>query len=113
MGLQWITQEINGRQVTFCDYEFDYASGEKGQGTEYLATRNSDGTFTVATRDAFYENVPSMGEFDNYREMDEFADFLFSVRGETQPYVCHVNHNDNNAYVLMAPKKSYYIRIED
>ena len=103
--MHWQTEIIDGVQVTFCRYETQYGPYS---GIEYLGKMNEDGTFTVATHDKVFENVPYMGEFDNYRDSDSFAD---GQPADCFPYMAHVRHNDENAYILYTEKSSIYIRV--
>lgn len=105
--MQWQTEIINGNQVTF--FRYDDPSG-KNSGIEYLATRDENGKFHVNTHDGCYKNVPFVGNFKNYREMDTYFDRYVHLG---VPIVCHVSHNAPNAYVLMLPNGSHYIRIEE
>ena len=109
--MNWTKENINGTEVTFCKYETQYG---KNTGIEYLATENEDGTFHIPTHKKTFKNVHYMGEFDNYREADEFADWAVKGGKEIFPYVCHVAHNEDNAYILYPSKTepSIYIRVE-
>lgn len=102
--MEWKTEVVNGNKVNF--FLYDDPSG-KNSGIEYLATRDENGRFSVNTHSGCYKNVPFAGDFDNYREMDTYFDHLDA------PVVCHVAHSGPDAYVLMLPKGSHYIRIEE
>lgn len=103
MKMDWVTEIINGIPVTY--YRYDIT------GIEYKATQNPDGSFNVATHEGSFKKVPYVGEVDNYRDMDVYA---AGHNWESIPnYVCHVKHNEHNAYVLWAKGKYYYIRIDE
>lgn len=105
--INWITENNSeGKKVVFYKYNTQYGPDT---GIEYFATRNVDGTFNIATHDGEYKNVPFWGDFDNYRDMDSYAAGVDWAK--TKAYVCHVDHNEANAYVLMLPTGSVYIRI--
>ena len=102
--MKWeVSRNHNGTEVKY--YKYDTQHGPD-TGIEYLAVREPDGSFTVATHDGDFKKVPYVGEYDNYRDMDAEAQYLEA------PYVCHVAHNSENAYVLMVEGGSYYIRVE-
>ena len=109
MKMDWITETVKGNEVVF--YRYDTKSGPD-TGIEYKATRTISGDkFTIATHDGKFENVPFLCDFDNYREMDMVA--AVTNWELTPAFVCHVAHNEENAYVLWAKGKSYYIRVEN
>ena len=102
--MQWsVCRNHNGTEVKYYKYADQYGADT---GIEYLAVREPDGSFTVATHEGDFNNVPYVGEYDNYRKMDADAKY------HKAPYVCHVAHNVANAYVLIAQNRSYYIRVE-
>ena len=76
---------------------------------EIPAVRYADGTFTVKGHgnNIHFEYV---GEYANYREMDEDAKYM--LVSHPMGYVCHVAHNLPEQYVLMLPKGSEYITLE-
>lgn len=78
---------------------------------EYFAVRNADGTFDIPTHDEYIKGVPYIGTFDNYREMDTYADK--HVHEYPKGYVCHVDHNAPNAFVYQSAKCDWYIRLEE
>ena len=101
--MQWQTEIINGNQVNFFKYD-DKPS------IEYLATRDENGKFHVNTHDGSYKNIPFAIEFDHYQDMYNF--FKQYVHLDV-PVVCHIKYNAPNAYVLLTPTGSYYIRVEE
>jgi len=102
--MQWkVSRNHNRTEVKYFKYDTQYGPDT---GIEYLAVREPDGTFSVATFDGDFKKVPYVGEYDNYREMDSMAQHL------TKPFVCRVAHNDDDAYVLFTNTGDYYIRVE-
>ena len=70
------------------------------------AHRNSDGSIEVY---GIWGTFPYIGNYANYRKMDEAARDM--LRLHPMGYVCHVDHNKPEEYVLMLPKGSEYIVI--
>lgn len=97
--MHWKTEIVNGNKVTFCKQE--------GRAIEYMASRGVDGNFSVNTHNGVFNDVRYVGEFENYREVDRFADEIHL----DIPVVCHVAHNAPTEYVLLIEKESYYIRV--
>lgn len=106
MVYNWNTEVINGVRVSYYRYDTQYGPNT---GIEYLATLDEEDNFNIATHDGEFKSVPFWCEFDNYREMDAYAKI---VNWDNLPeFVCHVAHNEDNAYVLWVKGKSYYIRV--
>lgn len=81
----------------------------------YKAVKNADGTFNILdTSEGSFENVPYIGLYDNYREMDAEAELMRKIYAETG-YVCRASHDKENEYVFFYPlpvgKKDEYIVI--
>jgi len=74
--------------------------------TNTTATINLDGTFKVHGIDYVF-----VGEYDNYREMDYEAGAMLRVH--PKGYVCHVETNKPNEYVLILPKGSEYLIVNE
>lgn len=70
------------------------------------ATINTNGTFNVHGIDYVF-----VGEYDNYREMDYEVGAMLRVH--PKGYVCHVATNKSNEYVLMLPKGSEYLIVNE
>lgn len=68
----------------------------------YKAVRNPDGTFNIPTPEGDFGNVPYIGEYRDYREMDAVANFDRKIYAETG-YVCRVEHNEENEFVFFYP----------
>lgn len=71
---------------------------------DYHAVRNPDGTFDIfGTPEGDFKNIPYIGEYDHYREMDYNAEYFDrKVYAETG-YVCRVTHNKENEFVFFYP----------
>lgn len=105
----WIRELVGNREVIFNRY---YTQTNMLDGIEYLASRNLDGSFDINTHDTAYSNIPYIGEFKNYREMDEYADWLENAHLMKCGFVCHVAHNEKDDYVFFPPNgSSYYISV--
>lgn len=118
MGKNWIKEIIDDREITFFRYRTQTGNLD---GIEYFATTNPDGTFNIDTHEAamcnipVYRNIPYAGEFENYREMDEYADWLENTHQDGEGFVCHVAHNAEHDYVFFTPGcgRSYYISTQE
>ena len=72
---------------------------------EYPASRNADGTFTV---EGYKKPFPYDSCYETYREMDAF--YEDTIKEYPDGYVCRVEHNKANEFVLMLPNcESKYI----
>lgn len=49
-----------------------------------------------------FKNIPYIGEFNDYAEMDKFADEMRDTYAKTG-YVCRVEHNKSNEFVFFYP----------
>lgn len=69
----------------------------------YQAVRNPNGTFDIPNSPlGDFKNIPYIGEYENYREMDSDAEFQRKIYAETG-YVCRVEHNKENEFVFFYP----------
>lgn len=70
----------------------------------YQATRNSDGSFNIPnTPLGDFKNIPYIGEYENYREMDKDAAEFMRKEYAATGYVCRVEHNKENEFVFFYP----------
>ena len=69
----------------------------------YCAIKNADGTFDITnTPEGDFKNIPYIGVYDNYREMDAGAAWMRKIYAETG-FVCRVSHNKENEFVFFYP----------
>lgn len=102
--MKWsVCRNQNGTEVKYYKYADHYGPNS---GIEYLATCEPDGSFTVATHDGDFNKVRYAGEYRDYRKVDEAAKYA------ELPFVCHIAHNAEKAYMLVTKTGYYYIRVE-
>ena len=117
-----VQEVIGGRTVRYNTYEDE--NGTALYEREYIAKchleKDDNGSellfFDVELPAASLKNIPFAGEFDNYRELDMYCDWL-GRHDSSKKFVAHVATSAKNQYTLIAPDKidgkhMYYILVE-
>lgn len=77
--------------------------------TEYLASKNPDGTFDVPSHKGYAKSAPYVGTFASYKEMNSYKEK--NIADYPNGYVCKVSHNATDAYVFQNKEYTLYIRV--
>lgn len=77
---------------------------------EYPAKRDANNRFQIVTHNEKYKDVPFIGDFEDFTEVEEFAEWMKYKK--IKVYVCHIMDYDENSYILcdLSKEISYYIR---
>ena len=117
-----VQEVINGRTVEYSIWLDD--AGNLLYEREYIATahveKDENGNefllFNIELPTDSLKDIPFAGEFDNYRELDKYCDWL-SRHNISKKLVAHVATSNKNQYTLMLTEKidgkhMYYIIVD-
>lgn len=117
-----VQEVINGRTVEYSIWLDD--AGNVLYEREYIATAHIEKgetgnellLFNIELPTVSLKDIPFAGEFDNYRELDMYCDWL-KRHGNSKKFVAHVATSGKNQYTLILTDKidekhMYYIIVD-